>query len=59
MDKSKKYLKVILLGDEGVGKTAIIKHYVKLSNQDYLSTVNPDFITKQLNIENTNVTLRI
>ncbi|KAK9942462.1 hypothetical protein M0R45_008127 [Rubus argutus] len=41
-------LKVIILGDSGVGKTSLMNQYVnkKFSNQ-YKATIGADFLTKK------------
>ena len=57
----KKHLyKLILLGDSGVGKTSIIRQYInrKFSTQ-YKATIGADFITKDMIIDNTHITLQI
>ena len=43
-------LKVIILGDSGVGKTSLMNQYVnkKFSNQ-YKATIGADFLTKEVN----------
>ncbi|CAN6442269.1 unnamed protein product [Victoria cruziana] len=53
-------LKVIVLGDSGVGKTSLMNQYVhkKFSNQ-YKATIGADFVTKELQVEDRLVTLQI
>ncbi|XP_011622521.1 ras-related protein Rab7 isoform X2 [Amborella trichopoda] len=53
-------LKVIVLGDSGVGKTSLMNQYVnkKFSHQ-YKATIGADFVTKELQIEDRLVTLQI
>eukprot|EP00494_Astrolonche_serrata_P022297 UN22554 len=43
-------LKVIILGDSGVGKTSLMNQYVnkKFSNQ-YKATIGADFLTRRCN----------
>ena len=50
---SKHLLKIIVLGDSGVGKTSLINRYVnkKFSSQ-YRTTIGADFMTKELLIDN-------
>lgn len=45
-------LKVIILGDSGVGKTSLMNQYVnrKFSNQ-YKATIGADFLTKEVTID--------
>ena len=42
-------IKVIILGDSGVGKTSLMNQYVnkKFSNQ-YKATIGADFLTKEV-----------
>lgn len=58
--RKKILLKVIILGDSGVGKTALMNQYVnkKFSNQ-YKATIGADFLTKEVMIDNRIVTLQI
>ncbi|KAJ6709142.1 RAS-RELATED PROTEIN RABG3A [Salix koriyanagi] len=53
-------LKVIVLGDSGVGKTALMNQYVhKKFSQQYKATIGADFVTKELPIDDRLVTLQI
>ncbi|KAL4308150.1 hypothetical protein GQ457_01G029250 [Hibiscus cannabinus] len=53
-------LKVILLGDSGVGKTSLMNQYVHMKfSQQYKATIGADFVTKELQIDDRNVTLQI
>ena len=47
--RKKVLLKVIILGDSGVGKTSLMNQYVnkKFSNQ-YKATIGADFLTKEV-----------
>jgi Ras-related protein Rab-7A len=58
--KKKVLLKIIILGDSGVGKTSLMNQYVnkKFSNQ-YKATIGADFLTKDVMIDNKVVTLQI
>ena len=49
--RKKVLLKVIILGDSGVGKTSLMNQYVnkKFSNQ-YKATIGADFLTKEVSI---------
>ncbi|XP_060668613.1 ras-related protein Rab7 isoform X2 [Ziziphus jujuba] len=53
-------LKVIILGDSGVGKTSLMNQYVnrKFSNQ-YKATIGADFLTKEVQFEDRQFTLQI
>lgn|SRR3990167_5993754 len=53
-------LKVILLGDSGVGKTSLLDRYVnnKFSDQ-YKATIGSDFLTKEITIGNDVISLQI
>ncbi|XP_020672434.1 ras-related protein Rab7-like isoform X1 [Dendrobium catenatum] len=53
-------LKVIILGDSGVGKTSLMNQYVnkKFSNQ-YKATIGADFLTKEIQFEDRLFTLQI
>eukprot|EP00249_Psilotum_nudum_P009607 c22039_g1_i1 orf=497-1117(+) len=53
-------LKVIILGDSGVGKTSLMNQYVakKFSNQ-YKATIGADFLTKEVQIDDRLVTMQI
>jgi Ras-related protein Rab-7A len=58
--RKKVLLKVIILGDSGVGKTSLMNQYVhkRFSNQ-YKATIGADFLTKEVNIDDKLVTLQI
>ncbi|KAK9868818.1 hypothetical protein WJX84_006211 [Apatococcus fuscideae] len=53
-------LKVIILGDSGVGKTSLMNQYVnkKFSSQ-YKATIGADFLTKEVQVEDRSVTMQI
>jgi Ras-related protein Rab-7A len=59
-NKKKVLLKVIILGDSGVGKTSLMNQYVnqKFSNQ-YKATIGADFLTKEVMIDDRLVTMQI
>ncbi|CAN1317565.1 Ras-related protein Rab7 [Linum perenne] len=52
-------LKVIILGDSGVGKTSLMNQYVnrKFNNQ-YKATIGADFLTKEVQFEDRLFTLQ-
>eukprot|EP00054_Salpingoeca_dolichothecata_P003329 m.26434 g.26434 ORF g.26434 m.26434 type:complete len:209 (+) comp13767_c0_seq1:48-674(+) len=58
--RKKVLLKVIILGDSGVGKTSLMNQYVnkKFSNQ-YKATIGADFLTKEVTVDERLVTMQI
>ena len=47
--RKKVLLKVIILGDSGVGKTSLMNQYVnKKFNAQYKATIGADFLTKEV-----------
>ncbi|ODQ77940.1 hypothetical protein BABINDRAFT_168528 [Babjeviella inositovora NRRL Y-12698] len=58
--RKKTLLKVIILGDSGVGKTSLMQQFVnkKFSHQ-YKATIGADFLTKELPIDDKTVTMQI
>nr|XP_009862377.1 ras-related protein rab7-like [Ciona intestinalis]XP_026691338.1 ras-related protein rab7-like [Ciona intestinalis] len=58
--RKKTLLKVIILGDSGVGKTSLMNQYVnkKFSNQ-YKATIGADFLTKEVMVDDRLVTMQI
>lgn len=58
--KSKPMLKVIILGDSGVGKTSLMNQFVnqKFSNQ-YKATIGADFLAKEVEVDGQAVNLQI
>jgi len=58
--KQRALLKVIILGDSGVGKTSLMNQYVnkKFTNQ-YKATIGADFLTKEVVIDGKLVTMQI
>lgn len=58
--RKKVLLKVIILGDSGVGKTSLMNQYVnhKFSNQ-YKATIGADFLTKEILVDDRAVTMQI
>ncbi|KAF2284254.1 hypothetical protein GH714_020091 [Hevea brasiliensis] len=58
--KRRALLKVIVLGDSGVGKTSLMNQYVyKKFSQQYKATIGADFVTKELQVDDNLVTLQI
>lgn len=58
--RKKVLLKVIILGDSGVGKTSLMNQYVnkKFSNQ-YKATIGADFLTKEVMVDDRIVTMQV
>merc|ERR1711907_196636 len=58
--RKKVLLKVIILGDSGVGKTSLMNQFVnrKFSNA-YKATIGADFLTKEVMLEDKLVTMQI
>lgn len=53
-------LKVIILGDSGVGKTSIMNQYVnKKFNNQYKATIGADFQTKEVVVDDRVVTMQV
>ncbi|KAK2702491.1 hypothetical protein QYM36_018898 [Artemia franciscana] len=61
-DKSRKkiFLKVIILGDSGVGKTCLMNQFVlrKFSNE-YKATIGTDIVSKEIKVDDKLLTLQI
>lgn len=58
--RKKVLLKVIILGDSGVGKTSLMNQYVnKKFTKQYKATIGADFLTKEVNIDDKLVTMQI
>ncbi|ONI01967.1 hypothetical protein PRUPE_6G169600 [Prunus persica] len=58
--KRRTLLKVIVLGDSGVGKTSLMNQYVyKKFHRQYKATIGADFVTKELQIDDKLVTLQV
>ncbi|CCH58508.1 hypothetical protein TBLA_0A07180 [Henningerozyma blattae CBS 6284] len=59
--RKKQILKVIILGDSGVGKTSLMHRYVNDKySQQYKATIGADFLTKEVAIDNdTTATMQV
>lgn len=58
--RKKVLLKVIILGDSGVGKTSLMNQYVnKRFSTQYKATIGADFLTKDVMIDDRLVTMQI
>eukprot|EP00658_Telonema_sp_P-2_P064319 TRINITY_DN5325_c0_g1_i10.p1 TRINITY_DN5325_c0_g1~~TRINITY_DN5325_c0_g1_i10.p1 ORF type:complete len:203 (-),score=72.95 TRINITY_DN5325_c0_g1_i10:969-1577(-) len=60
MSSKKSLLKIIILGDSGVGKTSLMHQYVsKKFDNRYKATIGADFLTKDVEINGQPVSLQI
>jgi len=58
--RKKVLLKIIILGDSGVGKTALLHRYVHTQFiQEHKATIGADFITREIAVDDKLVTLQI
>lgn len=58
--RKRRLLKVIILGDSGVGKTSLMHQYVqKKFTKEYKATIGADFLTKEIEVEDKKVTMQI
>lgn len=56
--RKKVLLKVIILGDSGVGKTSLMNQYVnKKFSASYKATIGADFLTKEVLVDDRLVTI--
>ncbi|RPA76590.1 hypothetical protein BJ508DRAFT_417508 [Ascobolus immersus RN42] len=58
--RKKVLLKVIILGDSGVGKTSLMNQYVnKKFSSSYKATIGADFLTKEVMVDDRLVTMQL
>lgn len=58
--KKKVLLKVVILGDMGVGKTCLLNQYVnKIFIENYKATIGTDLLTKEIDMDGIIVTLQV
>jgi Ras-related protein Rab-7A len=58
--RKKVLLKIIILGDSGVGKTSLMNQYVtRRFSKQYKATIGADFLTKEVMIDDKLVTMQI
>ncbi|KAG7242469.1 hypothetical protein INR49_021643 [Caranx melampygus] len=57
--RKKVLLKVIILGDSGVGKTSLMNQYVNKFSNQYKATIGADFLTKEVMVDDRLVTMQI
>jgi len=56
----KKFLKIMILGNAGVGKTSILERYVNKSfTGNYKVTIGADFLTRDLEIDGNKIKLQV
>ena len=56
----KKFLKVMILGNAGVGKTSILERYVNKSfTGNYKVTIGADFLTRDLEVDGNRIKLQV
>ena len=60
MSKKSNFLKIVILGDSGVGKTTLLQQYLNGKTTGHSKpTIGDDFSKKEILIDNTVVTLQI
>ena len=58
--KKKNFLKIVILGDSGVGKTTLLQQYLNgKATSNAKPTIGADFSKKEVMIDNSLVTLQI
>ncbi|KAG3194042.1 hypothetical protein PC129_g24951 [Phytophthora cactorum] len=58
--RKKVLLKVIILGDSGVGKTSLMNQYVnKKFSAGYNATIGADFLTREVLVDGRQVTMQV
>lgn len=58
--RKKNILKVIILGDSGVGKTSLMHRYVNDKySQQYKATIGADFLTKEIAVDDKVATMQV
>merc|ERR1711988_319656 len=58
--RKKVLLKVIILGDSGVGKTSLMNQYVnKKFPASYKATIGADFLTKEVLVDDRLITMQV
>jgi len=58
--KNKVFLKVIILGDSGVGKTSLFNKFINDKfSKSYQATIGADFLTKEMTVDDNVVTMQI
>uniref|UniRef100_A0A7R9VEB4 Uncharacterized protein n=1 Tax=Chlamydomonas euryale TaxID=1486919 RepID=A0A7R9VEB4_9CHLO len=58
--RKRRLLKVIILGDSGVGKTSLMNQFVqKKFTKEYKATIGADFLTREIEVDDKTVTMQI
>ena len=58
MEKKNRVLKILVIGDSGVGKTSMLQSYINGKiDKSVKPTIGADFLKKKLTIDDTEVTL--
>ena len=58
--RKKVFIKIVVLGDSGVGKTSLLDQYVNRKfSTAYKATIGADFLTKEVTIDDKLVTLQV
>jgi len=58
--RKRHFLKIVLLGDSGVGKTSLFVRYLKNSfSENFKATIGADFLTKDLEVGGRQVTVQV
>lgn len=58
--QKKALLKVIILGDSGVGKTSLMNQFVSRKfSSHYKATIGADFLTKEVMVDDKLVTMQV
>ena len=57
--KKKQFLKIVILGDSGVGKTTLLQSYMNKATGNSKPTIGADFQKKEVMIDNQQVNLQI
>ena len=52
MQKKKNFLKIVILGDSGVGKTTLLQQYLNGKTSSAKPTIGADFSKKEILIDN-------
>ena len=61
MSKQKVFLKIVVIGDSGVGKTSLLQRYINDTEVTGMTkpTIGADFLKKVINVGGKEVTLQI
>lgn len=60
MSRNRSQLKVIVLGDSGVGKTCLLNRFVRCEfSQNYRATIGADFLSKEVILNQKHISLQL